>query len=135
MAGITLGQTASSTALPNAKLRFQVESIGKLAGLNSTDIQALYQDRDGYIWIGNKPGVSRFDGYTFRNYTTAKDQPLGPIHSIIEDQTGTVWIGGVNGLFYWQDGQFHTCEVGWSKLGRFCQYDFPVFGYSFYLVA
>ncbi|MBX2876207.1 MAG: response regulator [Saprospiraceae bacterium] len=95
----------------NPKLRFQVESIGKLAGLNSTDIQALYQDQDGYIWIGNKPGVTRFDGYTFQNYTKAKDQVLGPIYSIIEDRSGTVWVGGVNGLFYWQGGQFHASSI------------------------
>ncbi len=116
LAGFTIGQTASSSAVSNPKLRFQVESIGKLAGLNSTDIQALYQDQDGYIWIGTKPGVSQFDGYTFRNYIKAQGQALGPIHSIIEDQSGTVWIGGLNGLFYRRNGQFYPCPVPFSNI-------------------
>lgn len=116
LAGITLGQTASSTALPDPKLRFQVESIGKLAGLNSTDIQALYQDQDGYIWIGNKPGVSQFDGYTFRNYTKTGDQALGPIHSIIEDRSGTIWIGGLHGLFYRQNGKFYPTQIPFENI-------------------
>ena len=116
LAGFTIGQTASSTAVSNPKLRFQVESVGKLAGLNSTDIQALYQDQDGYIWIGTKPGVSQFDGYTFRNYTKVEDQVMGPIHSIIEDRSGTVWIGGLNGLFYRQNGQFHSCQIPFKNI-------------------
>lgn len=116
LAGFTIGQTASSTAVSNPKLRFQVESIGRLEGLNSTDIQALYQDRDGYIWIGTKPGVSQFDGYTFRNYTKAGDQVLGPIHSIIEDRSGTIWIGGLNGLFYRQNGKFYPSQVPFENI-------------------
>ncbi len=120
---LILGLPIAVTAEPKPKVRFQVESIGKLAGLNSTDILALYQDRNGYIWIGNRPGVSRFDGYTFKNYTEAQGIPLGPIHSIVEDGFGTIWIGGVNGLFYWQHGQFHPSglaveNVRALKLGR-----------------
>lgn len=116
MAGLAMGQASPSTTGSNPQLRFQVESIGKLAGLNSTDIQALYQDRDGYIWIGTKPGVSQFDGYTFRNHTKASGQALGPIHSIIEDRSGTVWIGGLNGLFYRKNGQFYPCQIPFKNI-------------------
>ncbi len=91
--------------------RYQAESVANLGGLNSSDISALYQDKNGYIWVGNKPGVSRFDGYVFKNYTLAEDQFLGTIYSISEDANGVLWIGGTNGLFYFKNGEFYPTAV------------------------
>lgn len=96
--------------------RYKVESIGRLEGLNSSDISALYQDRDGYIWIGNKPGVSRFDGYGFKNYTVAADQFLGTIYGIAEDVNGVLWVGGTNGLFYFRNGKFHPSTISTQNI-------------------
>lgn len=88
--------------------RYIVESLGNKRGLNSSDVSALYQDKDGFIWVGTKPGVSRLDSYEVQNFTKAGESYLGQIHSITEDQAGTLWIGGVNGLFFYQEGQFHS---------------------------
>ena len=87
--------------------RYIVESLGNKKGLNSSDVSALYQDKDGFIWVGTKPGISRLDSYEVQNFTKAGERYLGQIHSITEDQAGTLWIGGVNGLFFYQEGQFH----------------------------
>lgn len=95
-----IAQTSSSP-------RYIVESIGNKQGLNSSDVSALYQDQDGFIWVGTKPGISRLDSYEVQNFTKAGGNYLGQIHSIIEDRAGTLWIGGVNGLFFYQNGQFH----------------------------
>lgn len=107
------GAIASSNLLATdpVQKRYKAESIGRLEGLNSSDISALYQDKDGYIWIGNKPGVSRFDGYVFKNYTLAADQFLGTIYGIAEDTNGVLWVGGTNGLFYFLNGKFHPTAI------------------------
>lgn len=89
-------------------LRYMVESLDINKNLNSSDISALFQDKDGFIWVGTKPGISRYDGYDFQNFTKAGDHYLGQIHDIAEDNSGTLWIGGINGLFYFQDGRFHS---------------------------
>ena len=75
------------------KTKFLISALGNQNGLNSSDITALFQDRDGYIWVGNKPGVSRYDGVQFENFTRTPDGPIGQIFSITEDPAGTVWIG------------------------------------------
>ncbi len=92
-------------------VRYMVTTVGANKGLNSSDISALFQDKDGFIWVGNQPGISRFDGYEFKNFTRAGNTFLGEIHSIAEDATGTLWIGGVNGLFYYKNGQFHVSSL------------------------
>lgn len=81
-----------------------------LKGLNSSDVSALYQDKDGFIWVGTQPGVSKLDSYEVQNFTKAGERYLGQIHSITEDKAGTLWIGGINGLFFYQEGQFHATQ-------------------------
>lgn len=90
--------------------RYIVESLGNKQGLNSSDVSALYQDKDGFIWVGTQPGVSKLDSYEVQNFTKVGERYLGQIHSITEDKAGTLWIGGVNGLFFYQDGQFHATQ-------------------------
>ena len=40
-------------------------------GLASPEVYHVLQDKKGYIWIATDNGVSRFDGYDFRNYSKA----------------------------------------------------------------
>ena len=37
-------------------------------GLVDNYVTAIHQDRQGYIWIGTRLGVNRFDGYQFKTY-------------------------------------------------------------------
>ncbi|MEI8201667.1 MAG: histidine kinase [Bacteroidota bacterium] len=48
-----------------------------LDGLVQNQVMNLYQDHRGFIWIGTKGGVSRFDGVHFKNYTSADGVPFG----------------------------------------------------------
>ena len=87
--------------------QYNITSFGSGYGLNSTDISALFQDKNGFIWVGNKPGVSRFDGHRFQNFTKAENGFLGLVHTIAEDGEGTLWVGGENGFFFFQDNKFY----------------------------
>ncbi len=44
------------------------EHLTTTDGLVSNTIECIYQDRQGYIWIGTQDGFSRYDGYSFINY-------------------------------------------------------------------
>lgn len=37
-------------------------------GLPSSEVYFIHQDRQGYMWFATDRGLSRFDGYEFRNY-------------------------------------------------------------------
>jgi|GEM_PF-1221667 len=50
-----------------------------LDGLAQNQVCTLYQDKDGFIWVGTKAGVSRYDGVHFKNIPFSQGIPRGVI--------------------------------------------------------
>lgn len=70
-------------------------------GLPDERIRSLYQDSKGFLWIGTMNGISRYDGYSFKNYysTQAKNSIIGNwAYDITEDATRNIWIATNEGL-------------------------------------
>ena len=68
-------------------------------GLAQSQVDAIYQDSKGYLWIGTLGGgVSRFDGQTFTNYTTRHGLTDNHVFTIFEDADGTMWFGTQQGV-------------------------------------
>lgn len=40
----------------------------KSDGLNNNTVSAIFQDREGYLWLGTDIGLTRSDGVNFRHY-------------------------------------------------------------------
>jgi ligand-binding sensor domain-containing protein len=62
------------------------------SGLPSSELYDIVQDRKGYIWIASDRGVSRFDGYTFRNFTTEEGLLDNTVFNLYEDDLGRMWF-------------------------------------------
>jgi ligand-binding sensor domain-containing protein len=66
-------------------------------GLSSQRVTSMAQDEQGFLWFGTDYGVDRYDGYRFRVFTSAPDDPGGPVYtaesSLFIDRTGTLWVG------------------------------------------
>ncbi len=73
-------------------------------GLLQMQVMRLFQDSKGYLWVGTKLGVSRFDGHTFKNITLHDGLPETYIFDIKEDQRGNIWFLTRSGIAFW-DGQ------------------------------
>ena len=46
-------------------------------GLAQMQLMCAFQDSDGFVWFGTKGGVSKWDGTSFKNYTTENGLPMG----------------------------------------------------------
>jgi ligand-binding sensor domain-containing protein/serine phosphatase RsbU (regulator of sigma subunit) len=66
-------------------------------GLSQSTVYVVYQDKEGYVWIGTKSGVSRFDGAEILNYTSNDGLAGNAVRSIAEDSAGTIWFGHAGG--------------------------------------
>jgi ligand-binding sensor domain-containing protein/signal transduction histidine kinase len=70
-------------------------------GLSQSTVNAITQDRTGFLWFGTADGLNRYDGYTCkvfrfreRDSTTLPDDN---IMRLLVDRGGRMWIGTYNG--------------------------------------
>ena len=79
---------------------YSFESYKIKDGLSLGSTYTIYQDKLGYILVGNI-GVERFDGYVFKNYRAnvldSNALKPGNLYDINEDSKGNLWV--VNGRF------------------------------------
>jgi signal transduction histidine kinase/ligand-binding sensor domain-containing protein/DNA-binding response OmpR family regulator len=70
-------------------------------GLPNNQIQCIFQDEKGWIWLGTSQGLSRFDGYRFVNFITSPDDSTSLsgnlVRVIFEDSKGNLYVGTENG--------------------------------------
>lgn len=90
----------SCTLLNGQELR--LERISNDLGLSQNTINAIFQDQQGFLWVGTNDGLNRFDGYHFKVYTFDSFDSLSlsdnRIQAIYESRQGRLWVGTANGL-------------------------------------
>jgi signal transduction histidine kinase/ligand-binding sensor domain-containing protein len=77
-----------------------------------SEIFAIAQTGDGYLWLGTSTGLVRFDGLHFENYESPFGQafPSKGVSSLLAVADGGLWIG------------FNSGEVSLLKNGRITSY-------------
>lgn len=71
-------------------------------------ISALHIDRRGYLWIGTRNGLNKFDGEKFSSYTEADGLLHNRIHGIDEDTEGNLVILTYNGICLFDGAAFNS---------------------------
>ena len=98
-------------------------------GLSDNMVTSCIQDKDGFIWIGTRDGLNRFDGYSFKvfRHDPEVSSTLGSnwITSLNCDQEGNLWVGTLAGLFRYDKEQesFHHLSLTANKRIPSFQFD------------
>jgi signal transduction histidine kinase/ligand-binding sensor domain-containing protein/DNA-binding response OmpR family regulator len=78
------------------------EKFSNKEGFNQNTINAISQDRYGFLWFGTPNGLIKYDGYEFETYTTQTKTngriSSNKITSLFNDSNGILWIGTNVGL-------------------------------------
>lgn len=61
-------------------------------GLPQMQIWSMFQDSRGYLWIGTKGGISRYDGEKFTNFSQVDGLADNRVDLIYEDYSENIWI-------------------------------------------
>jgi ligand-binding sensor domain-containing protein len=83
----------SNLAGQNKNMVFK--TISKEQGLSNNFINAISQDRQGFLWIGTWNGLYRYDGYHFKAYKPVESDPAiisNGIRFFAEDKNDRIWI-------------------------------------------
>ena len=70
-------------------------------GISQSTIEDIFQDSEGYIWLGTNDGLNRYNGYEFKNYNYEEYQNSishNGITDITEDKYGNIWVNTVSGV-------------------------------------
>jgi len=77
-------------------------------GLVSNQVRGFYQDTKGFLWVMTWEGLSRYDGYSFRNYTMAEGLAHPLINALLEETDGSMYIAENDGsVDIIQQGEIH----------------------------
>ncbi len=80
-------------------------------GLPHSYVYASRQDNKGYLWIGTRYGLGRFDGTRF---TTIPLHPAGVSNILIsyihEDEKGKIWFYAGSSLYYTEGSSFRLYQ-------------------------
>ncbi|MCB1042441.1 MAG: PAS domain-containing protein [Acidobacteria bacterium] len=93
--------------------RFQRLSVNE--GLSQSDIYAMAQDNDGFLWFGSQDGLNLHDGVSFKIFRSDPDV-VGTltndfVNALMIDTEGMLWVGTRNGLFRFDQASQTFAEV------------------------
>lgn len=76
--------------------------IGQSEGLSQTNIFAMIEDSEGYLWFGTQNAADRFDGYSFTTFRHLPDDSnslaMGSVRAFHNGPDGRLWIATALGL-------------------------------------
>jgi signal transduction histidine kinase/ligand-binding sensor domain-containing protein len=76
-------------------------------GLPQDTIRAIAQTPDGYLWLGTREGLARFDGSDFVTFSKNDGAlPSNTVTTLATGRDGTLWIGTLEGVSRYQNGHF-----------------------------
>jgi diguanylate cyclase (GGDEF)-like protein/PAS domain S-box-containing protein len=80
-----------------ARREYYFQSIGSEQGLAQNTVNALLQDRQGFIWVATQGGLHRYDGYGFRVFQhlpgDATSLPESFVTVLAQDEANGLWVG------------------------------------------
>jgi ligand-binding sensor domain-containing protein len=92
--------------------QFNIQTFTTRDGLSHNDVRSIAIDSSGFLWLATWDGLSRYDGYSFKNYYHKTDDSLSlPYFSILNimvDGADNLWLLTDDRLVVKYD-RFHDC--------------------------
>ena len=90
-----------------------VESFRPQDGLSQSAVYALYEDREGTLWVATGHGLNQFLDGRATPYTTSEGLPSNRTGPVLQDRHGVIWTGTLGaGLARFDGHRFSTLTTG-----------------------
>ncbi len=101
-----------SVVLPGSAQEMPYMNYTTHNGLPQIQVRQIYQDCKGYLWIGTKGGLAKFNGEHFHHYLTNDH-----IFSIQGDKKGTVYVYASSGFYKFDTGEPQQLAAPRERIG------------------
>lgn len=93
--------------------QYMVDRFTRAQGLPSDTVWMAREGPRGYLWLGTKYGLVRYDGVRFDTFNTETESAFqsNDIRVVAWDRNGTQWLGTYGG------GALFRSADGWQSLG------------------
>jgi diguanylate cyclase (GGDEF)-like protein len=117
-AGALLLLTLASGLLCAQEYSFR--SLGNAEGLDNLEVDKIFQDRIGFLWVSTENGLYRYDGERFEAFGPAQGLPFANGAALGDAPDGSLLAGGEFGLFRLRDNGFERVpgpfkRVSWRQ--------------------
>lgn len=88
-------------------------------GISNTQVNAIFKDSYGFVWLGTESGLDRFDGFRFKNYFFDNNNPTSipnnTVDEIQQDYKGDIWLHTSMGycIYNYDKEQFDREPASW----------------------
>ena len=65
--------------------------------IDQSEVHLLYQDTNGFIWLGTSQGLFKYTGLEYIPYLLHDSLSTQSVSSLFQDVEGTLWVGYQNG--------------------------------------
>ena len=108
----TIASLIMAATCLKAERYYYFDHLKTIDNLPSNTIFCTHQDKSGFIWIGTRDGLCRYDGYHFLRISeiTPVHKMNGATFAITEDTSGRIWFSSSTGIGYYDP---FTDEAGY----------------------
>ncbi|MEP7142649.1 MAG: two-component regulator propeller domain-containing protein, partial [Ferruginibacter sp.] len=80
--------------------QYYFSKLSEENGLSDNRISCFLKDKSGFIWIGTKNGLNRYDGSEFLLFKPTSGNSISneSINDIVQDSSGNIWVATFSGL-------------------------------------
>jgi signal transduction histidine kinase/ligand-binding sensor domain-containing protein/CheY-like chemotaxis protein len=76
------------------------EHISAQEGLSHTSVNAIIQDKNGFLWFATYNGLNKYDGYSFKVYQKSDKNKTSlssnDLNFLFEDKEGYIWVSNIS---------------------------------------
>ena len=91
---VALIMMALTAVAETPQIKFQ--RLDTRDGLSNSQVNCILKDSKGFVWLGTKYGLSRYDGYRFRVFHSSTKDTVSLINdyvdNVYEDIDGYLWV-------------------------------------------
>jgi signal transduction histidine kinase/ligand-binding sensor domain-containing protein len=87
------------------------DTFSQRDGLSGDVVLAIFEDREGSIWVATGDGLDRFRESAIVSYSVNQGLSNDRVSSVLAASDGSVWVGTGDGLNRWSNGRMRESHV------------------------